>query len=82
MFSGKRLIERRRAAGLTQEDLARRCHLTVGAVAKLEQGRIIDPRVSTCERLAEVLACSLADLLADSTSSPSPRRRGPAGLAK
>src|SRR5258706_552685 len=42
---------RRRAAGLSQEDLAGLAGVSVGAVRDLEQGRTIQPHTGTVERL-------------------------------
>ena len=62
MFSSRRLIDRRRARGISQEELARRVGLATVTVAKLEEGRITDPKSSTLTKLAAGLNCSMDDL--------------------
>jgi len=47
--------EFRRAAGLTQGDLARRAGISLGAVRDLEQGRTISPRTASLNRIVGVL---------------------------
>src|SRR5215472_4982637 len=49
---------RRRAAGWTQEELAGRAGVSVGALRDLEQGRTRRPRSGLVARLAEVLDLS------------------------
>lgn len=48
------LIQARTAAGLTQEELARRLGTTQSAIARLERGTAT-PRVDTLQQLARVL---------------------------
>ena len=55
-----RLSEHRRAAGLTQEQLARRSDLSVFTINRLEAGR--DPNLSTAQRVAQALAVGVADV--------------------
>lgn len=49
-----RVRELRRAAGLTQEDLARRCHVSRQALISIEAGRV-QPSVAIALRLASAL---------------------------
>lgn len=56
-FSGVALAARRRKLGLSQEALARRSGVATVTIAKLEEGRISDPRGSTLMKLAEALRC-------------------------
>lgn len=46
------IIRARAAAGLTQDQLARRMHTTQAVIARLESGRV-KPSTRTLERLAE-----------------------------
>lgn len=48
------LVDARRAAGLTQAELAARVATTQSAIARLERGKV-SPRVETLRRLADVL---------------------------
>jgi DNA-binding SARP family transcriptional activator/DNA-binding XRE family transcriptional regulator len=52
---GELVRVRRRAAGLTQQALAGRAGVSVGALRDLEQGRTLRPRLSLITRLAAVL---------------------------
>jgi transcriptional regulator with XRE-family HTH domain/tetratricopeptide (TPR) repeat protein len=52
----------RTAVGLTQEQLAERSGLSVGAVATLETGRRRHPRATTLDALAEALGLSTLEL--------------------
>jgi DNA-binding SARP family transcriptional activator len=61
---GSLVQERRRAAGLTQQQLARAAAVSVGALRDLEQDRVARPRRSSLARLGEVLDLG-PDLLAD-----------------
>ena len=62
-----RLAERIRSLrterGLTQQELALRSRLSVSIVARLDQGRARDPRLSTAEALAGALGVPVADLI-------------------
>src|SRR5436190_20673985 len=55
---GDLLRRYRKAAGLTQEELAERAELSVRAVAYLEQGAIKRPRRDSLQLLAVALALS------------------------
>ncbi|MGH3462892.1 MAG: helix-turn-helix domain-containing protein, partial [Kribbellaceae bacterium] len=71
---GELLRRHRRAAGLSQEDLARRAGLSVDAIAALERGRRRAPRQLTVRLLAEALgldpAAQSAFVAASSESAP------------
>jgi transcriptional regulator with XRE-family HTH domain len=75
VFASEILVARRRAANLTQETLAHRAGVTVGTVAKLEQGRELNPRLNTCEKLAEALSCPVCDLIGGPSKSHASRQR-------
>jgi transcriptional regulator with XRE-family HTH domain len=44
-------------------ELARRSNLATVTVAKLEEGRITDPKASTLAKLAAGLGCAVDDLV-------------------
>jgi transcriptional regulator with XRE-family HTH domain len=69
-FARRALAARRQAAHLTQETLAQRAGVTVGTVAKLEQGRDVNPRLKTCEKLARALACPVCELIGGGSTVP------------
>jgi transcriptional regulator with XRE-family HTH domain len=50
-----RLRERRRAAGLTQDELAGLAVVSTGTIRDIEQGRVARPRPASVSRLAAVL---------------------------
>lgn len=50
----------RRDAGLTQQQLAERAGISVGAVRDLEQGRVMRPHSHTAQRIAEALNVGFA----------------------
>jgi transcriptional regulator with XRE-family HTH domain len=64
-FAREVLAAKRLEANLTQETLAHRAGVTVGTVAKLEQGRELNPRLNTCEKLARALSCPVCDLIGE-----------------
>src|SRR5438067_9757145 len=70
----------RRAAGLTQEELAERAGLSVRGIGDLERGINRAPYLNTIARLSDALVLSDDDraVLEQSVS----RRRGPAAPAK
>ena len=57
-----RLKQLRAARGLTQAALAYKTKLSLGYVARLEQGRH-DPPLSTLEKLAKALKVPVAELV-------------------
>jgi WD40 repeat protein/DNA-binding SARP family transcriptional activator len=68
---------RRRAAGLTQRELADRAQVSLGTVRDLEQGRTHRPRRDSMTRLAGVLDLDAARLQALTRDTPEPA--GPEG---
>ncbi len=52
------VAERRRAVGLSQEELAHLCSTTQSAIARFESGGR-PPRIDTLLRLADALGCDL-----------------------
>jgi DNA-binding SARP family transcriptional activator/DNA-binding XRE family transcriptional regulator len=73
---GAVISQGRRRAGLTQEELADRAGVSVGAVRDLEQGRTARPRRATAEKVSLVLGLDL-DQVAGVGSGPAGDRRGP-----
>ena len=71
----EKLVALRKAAGLTQQDLAQAAGLSVSIVVKLEIGKTADPRASTLRALARALGVTVNDLLGDEPSAPRRRRR-------
>jgi ribosome-binding protein aMBF1 (putative translation factor) len=53
------VIERRKALGLSQAELAARCDTTQSAIARLESGGR-PPRIDTLLKIATALDCDLA----------------------
>jgi transcriptional regulator with XRE-family HTH domain len=70
---GQRLLELRRAAGLTQEQLARASDVGVDAVRKWERGKRT-PMLDMAVRLAEALGVTVGQL-AGSEPMPAPKKR-------
>lgn len=64
MFAGNRIRAQRKAAGLTQAELAEAVGLSQGQVSNLENG---DRTISLewLRRIARALGCAVADLLDD-----------------
>lgn len=59
---GQAIKTARKAAGLTQEDLANAIGVKRSVVSKYENGQI-GPRYETVERIAEALHCKISDLI-------------------
>lgn len=77
---GELLREHRKAAGLTQENLAERAELSVHGIQKLEQG-VTHPYRDTAQRLARALHLGEPEeAIFRSAAEPSPRRRKPPTL--
>ena len=53
------VVERRKALGLSQAELASRCDTTQSAIARLESGGR-PPRIDTLLRIADALDCDLS----------------------
>jgi DNA-binding XRE family transcriptional regulator len=64
---GTRVAAGRRAAGITQEDLARAAGITTSTVQKIEAGKQM-PRLDTAAAITRVLRLKLADLLEEVAS--------------
>src|SRR5215211_3251598 len=75
MTIGQTVRERRRARGLSQEQLGQRVGVTLSAIQRLESGRIQDPHYSTLSGIARALDTTVAELTGESAplvASPPP----------
>ena len=70
-----RVKELRRVGGLTQQGLAVKAGLSIGAVVQIEAGKITDPRASTLKALAGALGVSVDELVFDD-DAPKKRKGG------
>lgn len=59
----KGLETKRRMAGLTIAQLAKKSGVSAPTIVKIEAGRIGSVRVDTLMKLAEVFGCSFAELV-------------------
>jgi transcriptional regulator with XRE-family HTH domain len=83
---GARLRAARKAAGLTQEGVARRAGLTLKAVGEVERGEVQDPHYSTLTAIARALSMTVGELvgeeelvpLADASETGQPETAPPA----
>lgn len=57
---GKRLVEERKAKGLTQEEVAEMCNITVRTIQRIESGTVV-PRAFTIKSISEVLDFNFFD---------------------
>jgi transcriptional regulator with XRE-family HTH domain len=71
-----RLKTLRESAGLSQQEVAMRADLSLSLVAKLEQGKKGDPRVSTLLALADALGVKPGAILEDLFSPPAAPKTG------
>ncbi|MEV8436114.1 tetratricopeptide repeat protein [Actinosynnema sp. NPDC051121] len=74
---GKIVAARRRALVMTQQELADRAGLSVGAVRDVEQGRTRSPRPAAIRRLGAALGLSAEDLVPHASSPLRLRVLGP-----
>ena len=68
---GTFLREKRRAAGISQRQLADRVGVDFSYISKLENGRLPAPAAHTVLRLAQAIECPVEDLLAAAKKMPS-----------
>lgn len=57
-ISGSRITSARKAAGLSQADLARKLGTTQPTISKLEAGDIANPSWETIGRLSKIVGCN------------------------
>jgi transcriptional regulator with XRE-family HTH domain len=62
---GKRVLELRKAASMTQDELADAAQVPQGNISRLERGDVEDVHVSTLLRLARALGATVNDFLRD-----------------
>jgi len=55
----RKLIETRRAAGLSQADVAQKSGLHIATISRLELGRMKNPTIDTLQKYAKALGCEL-----------------------
>jgi transcriptional regulator with XRE-family HTH domain len=67
---GSRIRAARRAAGLTQEEVARRAGLTLKAVGEVERGDVRDPHISSLGAIARALEVPVEDLVKEELAVP------------
>lgn len=67
---GDILREKRRAAGLSQRQLAEKAGVDFSYISKLENDRLSAPAAETVHRLAKVLGCPVEELLAPAGKMP------------
>jgi transcriptional regulator with XRE-family HTH domain len=60
---GDRIRVARKTAGLSQEDLARRSHMSLNGFADIERGHIEDPHYSSLKKIADGLGVPVGELL-------------------
>lgn len=73
---GERIRAKRKAVGLTQEEVARRTNLTLKAFGDLERGDVRDPHVSSLTSVARALGVGVVDLLEGPTPPAEPSDTG------
>lgn len=66
MGIGEKIRDARKAKGLTQEELGNLVGVQKSAIAKYENGRVVNIKRSTLQKLAEVLDLRGADLVIES----------------
>lgn len=78
---GRHLQERRRAAGLTQQQLCQKTGLSYSTLAKIERGAIKAPSIFTVRQIAAALNTSLNDLVGGEADRPiSAKTRSKSGI--
>ncbi len=65
MGIGERIRMKRRTAGLSQEALARKTHVTMKAIGEIERGEVSDPHISSLQEIASALGVSVAWLIGE-----------------
>ena len=72
MDFGSRIRAARRAAGLSQEELARRADMSLKGMGDIERGVIPDPHFSSLSKIANGLGISIGELLEEPSSPKAP----------
>src|SRR5215204_717065 len=68
MEIGSRIRAARKAAGLSQEELARRAGMSLKGMSYIERGHIEDPHYSSLSKIADGLGVSLGELLGEAAA--------------
>lgn len=68
----KKLQQARQAAGLTQQELCQKAHLSYSTLAKIERGAIKSPSIFTVASIAGATGVSLDELMELSLTPPAP----------
>ena len=79
MSIGDKVRATRKAAGISQEEVARRAGVSLNVINRLERDVILDPHYSTLRGIASALGVPVADLVREppSREKMKPRIRGP-----
>ncbi len=77
---GQLLQTARQRAGLTQQQMCQKAHLSYSTLAKIERGAIRSPSIFTIKQIADVLDVSLDDLVGRTRSAPS-RKKTKSGVS-
>lgn len=76
MDIGKKIKDARLAKGLTQEELGNIVGLQKSAIAKYENGRVVNIKRSTLQKLAQALGLRGSDLIME-TDQPEAKKEQP-----
>ena len=68
---GEKIAERLKATGLSQNKLAKAAQLSQSGLSSIINGKV-SPKEETVRRIAEVLGCSVADLVDDAAPAAPP----------
>lgn len=72
---GDRIRTTRKAAGLSQEDLARRAGMSLKGMGDIERGDIADPHYTSLKKIADGLGMSVGELLGEPVPLDKPAGR-------
>jgi transcriptional regulator with XRE-family HTH domain len=70
MDVGDKIKAARIAKGMTQEELGKHLGLQKSAIAKYENGRVVNIKRSTLKKISEVLDIRAAELISDEQKQP------------
>lgn len=74
---GKKIKKARKAKGLTQEELGNLLGIQKSAVAKYENGRIVNLKQETLKKLSEILGLSIDELILDDDDNDDGKETAP-----
>lgn len=78
---GEVLQAARQAAGLTQQQLCQKAHLSYSTLAKIERGAIKAPSIFTIKTIASVLGLTLDALIGEDTEQHGQKRKTKSGVS-